>query len=461
MTARILLLCLGVLFRFVAQGAPGDLDLSFRSDVQRRFGVMDLQNDGKVIVATFYGDGSTARSDLYARNTNALVRLNVDGSVDASFSPVSISQVLASVGENIAADFYALAIQPDGKILVGGGFDTLNTKPRSHLARLEPDGSVDSNFNPIISLREVRSIIVQPDGKILVGGLADAFGSGIARLNPDGSADDGFAAHTEGGEVNSIVLLQDGTVLLGGYFQHINGIQRDSNARINSDGTLHSAFANIELGGAEASVGELALDARGRVVLAGRFSSIAGVARRGLARLDLSGQLDGTFDPGSGINPDSFGGNRIFSVAVQDDGKIIVGGRFQRFNGIQRTNIVRLNEDGSVDLAFQADSNSTSLNLVAHVLLQPDDRVLLGHSGGVARLYGGDALPQLILTRTGGTVLTWPIREGSGFVLEFTDGLGPAADWRPETSEPVFVGEQHLVPIDTSIGSRFFRLRQE
>src|SRR5262249_47419901 len=145
---------------------------------------------------------------------------------------------------------YSLALQPDGKVLLGGDFGLVNGAPHQGIARLNPDGSLDSTFLAGISSNyfdfqgssQVASIALQPDGKILIAGL---FGSvngivrtNIARLNGDGSLDSSFVAgvtsslYGSGDAVRSVALQSDGMVFIGGVFTSVNGIVRTYVARL-------------------------------------------------------------------------------------------------------------------------------------------------------------------------------------------------------------------------------------
>ena len=175
-----------------------------------------IQTDGKVVVgggfATLGGGGTGTAS------RNFIGRLNPDGTIDNSFDP----------GANQGV--FALAVQPDGKILVGGAFTMLGgggtgTTERSHIGRLNADGSLDASFNPGAS-DNIYSLAVQADGKILVGGIFATLGGAprnlIGRLNADGSLDATF----DPGANNSvrIVLPQpDGRIIVGGGFTTLGG----------------------------------------------------------------------------------------------------------------------------------------------------------------------------------------------------------------------------------------------
>ena len=154
------------------------------------FGGAGLGLSGNVFAVARQPDGK-----LVVAGANAyLVRLNADGSTDTSFQ-VSIDFVVA-----------AIALQPDGKILMAGNFRTVNGVPRVGVVRLNPDGSTDTSFentDPDIG-PNANVVVPQPDGKVLIGGFVTTRHpnfTGVARLNADGSVDTDFhAAITFGDE---------------------------------------------------------------------------------------------------------------------------------------------------------------------------------------------------------------------------------------------------------------------
>src|SRR5439155_11936412 len=160
-----------------------------------------------------------------------LARFNADGSLDGSFGLV--------IGNRDWGSVNALAVQPDGKVLVGGSFYSINGTNRPGIARLNANGSLDNSFNPGTGANGVSSVALQPDGKVLIGGgfttVNGANRSGIARLNANGSLDGSFNPGTGvNGTVYSVALQPDGKVLIGGEFTSINGTNRNRIARLNA-----------------------------------------------------------------------------------------------------------------------------------------------------------------------------------------------------------------------------------
>ena len=275
-----------------------------------------------------------------------------------------------------------LAVQPDGKSLVAGDFTTLNGTGRYQLGRINNDGSVDTSFVP--SGFEALStgyfaLAVQPDGKILVGGQLwwmtpeGVSRQYLARLNSSGSLDTTFHAGTyvDGGldgPVRAITIQADGQILIGGEFTRVRGgtqgVQRAYLARLNSDGSADSSFDPGT--GANALVRSIAVQPNGSVLAAGDFTSFNGASRGHVARLLASGTLDSTFAPAAngGIN----------AVAVQPDGRVVIGGDFTMVGSQGRQNVARVNADGSLD----AWSTPFYFWSVKTVLALSDNSILVG-----------------------------------------------------------------------------------
>lgn len=328
-----------------------------------------LQADGKVVIGgTFSSVGST----YPATNRNNIARLNGGGSVDASFNP--------GLGMNSTVN--CLAIQPDGKIVAGGLFTSVNGQTCRYLCRLNTDGSVDPNFTTGIVNGEVVGVAIQPDGKIIVVGVFSTVNgssqSRITRLNADGTLDATFSQQAAAnGQINSVAVQPDGNIVIGGLFTTVNGSTANRIARLTSTGLTDSSFNPGT--GANGSVFCVILQADGKILLSGSFSAINASSRAGLARLSTNGSLESTstFNPGTGV------GGQINSIAIQVDGKIICGGSFSTFNGTFHSNIVRLGNNGAVDSTFSGSTNGA----VYSVALQGDGKVLLGGNFGFMPSY--------------------------------------------------------------------------
>jgi len=290
-------------------------------------------------------------------------------------------------------------VQADGKILVGGFFTDVNGIARHQLVRLNSDGSLDLSFNtPLLfnaAVGDVRAIALQPDGKILVGGhlLIGTDVKNVVRLNSDGSLDTSFSTNETGGSfVQTIELQTDGKIIIGGQLGNYDGVAGRGIVRLNSGGTLDTPLGLNS--GLQNTVYDIALQADGKIVAGGNFFVIgSSPLQSNIARLNANGTLDSSFNIGSGAD------NNVQAVTVEPDGKILVGGSFAVFNGAPRNQIARLNANGSFDTSFTAGITGSSG--VWTIKTQPDGKILLGgfigfvngiNRRGIARLNADGSL---------------------------------------------------------------------
>lgn len=338
------------------------------------------------------------------------------GRLDSSFNPGS--GVYAATSPVV----YAAAVNPEGRIYLGGAFEAYAGLPRNNIVRLLDTGSVDPEFDPSAgpkaSTARIYALALQKDGKIIIGGTFTNVGgfalNGIARLNPNGTIDPTFNSGTgvSGGtspQVRSLAIQKDGKIVLGGVFTQVGGVARRSLARLNTNGTLDASFNPGP--GANSSgnaVASLALQADGKILAGGSFRNLCGVDRYNLGRVNSDGSGDATFNPGTGVTMGSSAA-LVFALSVQPDDKVLVGGLFSTVAAVNRNSIARLHFDGSVDTNFDpgtgAKSGDAPANVYAIALL-PDGRSVIGGSfntvgglnrAGVARLLAnGQVDPEFI-----------------------------------------------------------------
>jgi uncharacterized delta-60 repeat protein len=272
---------------------------------------------------------------------NRITRLNTDGSTDSSFKP----------GAGADNTIYSLAETFVGgvrKIYIGGAFSTIGGISHPNLARLNNDGTVDGGFAPGTGpTAPVYAVATYPTnsfyaGKLLVGGAftnLNSFAvSGIARLNSDGSLDTNFDLNLNtSGAVRAIAIQSDNRILLGGDFTNVNGVAVNHLARLNSDGSLDTNFvANIGAG-VNGQVNGIAVQLDGRIVVVGQFSLANGVTRNGITRLLPTGAVDPTINFGDGAN------GAVDAVVVQpNDQMIVIGGAFTQYNDQPAGRITRI-----------------------------------------------------------------------------------------------------------------------
>lgn len=292
---------------------------------------------------------------------------------------------------------YALAVQPGDKTIIAGHFNAFDATPRYGIARLNFDGQNDITFDPGTGVNTVggdfiSALALAPGGKILIGGSFNSFNGipryNIAQLNGDGSLDATFNSGLgANGSVWSVAVQQDGKVLLGGAFTSINGTARNYIARLNTDGSLDATF-DPSTNAPNGTVNAVAVAPDGHILLGGAFTALGAAPFRSVARLNPDGSLDPTFQTGAGVD------GPVYAIAIQPDAKPVIGGTFGSINQYNRRNIARLNADGSLDLTF--DPARGADDSVYTVVVQPDGRILIGglftsinntRRDGVARLF--------------------------------------------------------------------------
>ena len=374
-----------------------------------------LQSDGKILVI---GNGFSP----------GIVRLNTDGSRDSSFSVGLGPRIQTAAGTIEAAN-----LQPDGKILVTGTFDTFNITSRLFLARLNADGSVDPSFDSGTGATKAgKAVLVSADGKILwategsllrfnTGGTVDGtfitglipqsrinllqqtdgkiivssyryfgdaqdgnFDSEVLRINSNGARDPSFTLQTlTDSIVFKITLQNDGKLLVGGKFYTVGGLSRIGILQTETNGTLNTAFNPILKD--RGTISDLALQPDGKIIVGGSFYEINGVLRNNLARLNPGGTPDLTFN----ANVESLVDSPPYFTVVKrvvrtPDNKILVGGRFYRVNGANKGQIVRLNSDGSTDNSFNLPADTVISSFQFYPLVVQADGKVLTNGGSLA-----------------------------------------------------------------------------
>jgi len=359
----------GVLRNRIARTHPdGSIDTAFNPGTgtggdYNSIECVALQPDGKVIIGGFF-------TSFNGTNRKNIARLNADGSLDAAFNPG-----VGPVGDG--SSILAMAIQPDGKIVLAGQFMDYNSTGMKKIVRLNADGSLDATFNSSESFTDasdyevINTIALQPDGKIIVGGFlktSDQESDGLARLNTDGSIDTTFVSGT-GAAIKSLLLQPDGKIIIAGNFGYYNGIQSLYIARINTDGSLDTSFSSGQ--GAPYGIQSIALQPNGKIIIAGLFSVYDGVQRPHIARINTDGTIDSTFAPSQGVVYTYTDGAAVYDVALQSDGQILIGGIFNKYDDVFRNRVARVHggEICNTPLPQGAATQSVSVNNSANATI--------------------------------------------------------------------------------------------
>ena len=323
---------------------------------------------------------------------NRIARVNVDGSLDQSF--------LAPPLDGADAFISSIASVTNNKILVTGGFRAFNGQPSPGVALLNNDGSLDTaDFSPGLGANApVRAQFALPNGQFLIAGDFTAYNgtsaSHIARLNPNGSLDTSFVPPTISGNTINALASANGLIYLGGDFSALGTNLLLNLAALNSNGSLNRPFANALGVGLDGIVHALAIDPLGNLLVGGEFLTVDGLSRPRIARFTPGGALDPAFAPGTGTD------NTVFSILPQPDGAIYVGGSFTLFNGTHRLGFTRLFPNGTVDTSFLDTAYNQFAGLHRERFIDPpgvvyasgvqsDGNVLIG--GTFQQVGGGQA----------------------------------------------------------------------
>ena len=370
---------------------PGTADPSYNtngvnSDV---FG-LTLETNGQILVAgSFTAVGSTPEGDI--------ARLNTDGSLDTTF-------LNGLSGANAAVN--TVVCQTDSRVLVGGSFTTLDGYTRNFIGRLTTDGTLDTSFNPGAGadgpVYAIAETFIGGNREIYVGGtfgnINGVASQGLSRLNNDGSVDTSFVTGTAlDGQTYAIAAyptnsIEAGKVLVGGSFAHYNGVPLNNFARLNANGSVDTNFAAGFGLGPDATVSAIAIQLDGSVLVGGDFTNFNGTPVNYLVRLNADGSMDTNFTANIGIGANG----PVQSIVLQSDNRIVLGGQFTQFNGVTRNHITRLLPTGAIDptINFGTGANGD----VDAVVIQPaNGMIVIGGSfsqyndqshDNIARIYG-------------------------------------------------------------------------
>jgi uncharacterized delta-60 repeat protein len=350
--------CLLSLLGLSLVAAPGELDSSF--DIGTGFNgtvnaIAGPAGGPLIVVGSFTDVNGEARTNV--------VRLAASGQIDAAFQPARINNTIEAV-----------VVQADGKVIIGGAFTEVNGVGRNRIARLNGDGTLDVGFDPGTGFNStVQALALQENGRIVVGGSFTQYQSAgrpyLVRLLTDGSVDASYGIGSgPNNSVQALVLQPDGKALIGGAFTEVNGVGRNRIARLNANGALDPGFDPGA--GFNSTVETLAVEGDGRIVVGGSFTLFNGTGQNRLVRLTPEGLLDASLSIGAGFN------STVETVVVQGDGKVLVGGRFTQYAGATRNRLVRLLPEGAVDPVFNVGSGAN--NTVHALWVQSEEHVLVG-----------------------------------------------------------------------------------
>ena len=360
---------------------------------------MILQSDGKIVVVGYFSQYNTVTA-------NYIIRLNSDGTRDTSFN----------TGSGFNSYPYGIVQQTDGKFVIIGNFTSYNGVSANRIIRLNLDGSVDTSFSVGSGFNDMATVIaIQPDNKIIIAGNFTSYNGSsinrIIRLNSDGTRDTSFntgSGFKNNYSVDGLGVLSNGQIIVAGSFDRYNGALCPNMIKLNSNGTRDTSFQytgttssssknintihitldlingadkitiaiydsstnasflerylsngyldTVILSGSSSNsvngvITAIHLIQRSPVdlyLLSGPFTELrtsSGIIQANrIIRIDSNGNKDNTFNYGTGFTGVIMGARVII---FQTDGKYLLGGGFRVYNGTTADRIVRLNQDGT------------------------------------------------------------------------------------------------------------------
>ncbi len=234
------------------------------------------QPDAKIIV----GGGFTS---IVGTAKTRIARLNSNGTIDNTFS----------IGTGINNSIYKIALQSDSKVIVGGAFTTYNAISASRIVRINSNGAIDNTFTTgtgfsytTPTLTAVYAIDIQSDGKIIVGGTFTSYNgsavNNIVRLNSNGTIDNSFTISSCNSNVRMIKILTDGKILVAGSFTNFNGASKNRIVRLNSDGSNDNTFGGT---GSNNDILDISFQSNNDFLISGAFTSYSGSSINRIARI--------------------------------------------------------------------------------------------------------------------------------------------------------------------------------
>ena len=364
---------------------PGSLDPNISTNFSINGAVNDfaVQSDGKIVIVGEF-------TQVNSVSKNRIARLNSDWTLDTAFA----------TGAGANSSIYSVALQSDNKIIISGYFSSIHGISTEYIARLNADGVLDASFNPGLGPDSYAQVIaLQSDGKIIIGGSFRSYNGmsqeNLARIKADGSLDLAFRT-TPNSSIYDIKALENGKIIIAGDFSTVNGITKNGVALLNSDGTLDATY---NTGSGSWGVRAIAIQSDGKSIIGGSFTTFSGLTRNRVARLNVDGSVDTTFDPGNGPN------GTVNSLSLDQNGWVVMGGDFTSVQDTYCFRIGRLDPAGIVDPMFKTGlgangSVEKSISIGSSVIICGSFSTF----GGAAKSYllkligGGNTIEPVIYT---------------------------------------------------------------
>ena len=380
--------------------------------------------------------------------SKCIVGLDNDFNVEPSFT----------FGTGFNSDVFTIATQSGGKILVGGAFTSYNGSAVSRLCRLNADGTLDTTFTNTGFNSTVRKIIVNPlitNSIYVLGDFTNIVQSGksysrLIKLNSDGTINTTFTPVVFNNSLNDMLLHSNGTLYIIGSFTNVSGATRNRIVNISSSGavnvsvTFGTGFNNVNY--QPACIAE---QSTGKIIVGGDFANFSGNTVGNIVRITTAGAYDNTLTQGTGFA----GGGGVYSVRalyIDSSDNIYATGRFNTYNGVASRGLIRLTSAGVRDAAFNVGTGFLANDQGYSITKNSDGRIVVG---GTIESYNGTSVSKLITIRTDGVLHFTPTTSyNAGIRCVIVDGTKVIAGGSFTVfNNTAVTNTQFLVPIGTSL----------
>jgi uncharacterized delta-60 repeat protein len=343
-------------------------------------------------------------SDNFTYSGSAIPRifkLKPNGTLDTTYN--------AGVGLNR----FAIANLVSGsRLYTAGTFTNYKAAGATGIAMISDSATLSASFNPGIGFNNnVWAMTKQSTGRIIVGGEFTNYSGSVRNriigLNSNGTIDSGFNIGTAGAGniVYALATQTDNKIIAGGTFTNYSGSSTSTTRlmRLNSNGSQDLTYNTGT--GLNSYPFTILPRANGKIFVTGLFSTYSGSAINYIMQTNANGSRDTLFNIGTGFDAGAFG----YTAVTQSDDKLIVGGNFTTYSGSTVNRVVRINTDGTRDLTFSVGNGANTV--VSAVALQSDGKTIVG---GQFTTFSGSSVNRLVRVNTNGTRDT-SFNVGTGF----------------------------------------------
>ncbi len=286
--------------------------------------------------------------------------LAVTGLKKMGLDEIDLTQDMGFIDRTTLPAVWSMAEQPDGKLVIGGRFQSVGGLPRANLARVLPNGKLDTAFLVGSGCNgEVVALDVMKNGNILVGGKFTSYNGtactgGLIMLKPDGSVAK-VPLQPVTPTVASVCALPSGKIMVGGSFAQMNGYPIRNLCRLNADGSFDTLFSLFV--SPDGPVSSVKVMPNGKLAVAGGFTSLGGYVKRRLAKLTQEGDNETGTTSDKNAGPDK----AIDTVAALPDGSLVTGGGFTTYDGKAVKGYARIDAAGKL----QIPTTPPALNVIS------------------------------------------------------------------------------------------------